>query len=254
MERMLPSIVTLLALSLCTSARPLFVRSENLAADDEEEGGPDGHLNSPWVVAVAVASVGVLATVAAIIIFIKWRQRRKARQTYARTVDELAGSGLPGQPYAWKGPYASRSSYNRSPSPVSLYITVRFGAACSSHVILARCSPSLREIEMGVPATVNLMDLCLVFLARRSRVSGEIMQSPAHGRESAAVLSPRRPRPDIGSHPLSPLQARSTANPLRRCLIASAKDVCPAILGRAHRSPRALDMTAQQAPTPITML
>lgn len=116
--------------------------SQDPTFNGDEEDGPDGHLNEPWVVAVAVSVstssyctslvlsltflpiAVVVCCVAAIILVIKWRQRRqnhnRGRQNYSRTADELAAAGVQGPPYqqAWKGPYASRSSYTRSPSPV----------------------------------------------------------------------------------------------------------------------------------------
>ncbi|KAI0707710.1 hypothetical protein C8Q76DRAFT_129175 [Earliella scabrosa] len=123
----------LLALSLSASASPLSrrvavsacvltpcavhsVSKSVVRSEFEEESGPDGHLNSPWVVGVAVASALVITGVAVIIFVIKWRQRRRAQENYSQTADELAAS-VREQPYAWKGPYVSRTSFNRSPSP-----------------------------------------------------------------------------------------------------------------------------------------
>lgn len=61
----------------------------------------------------------IIAGVAAIVLVIKWRQRRRTRQSvYNRAADELT-AGVREQQYAWKGPYVSRTSFNRSPSPVS---------------------------------------------------------------------------------------------------------------------------------------
>ncbi|TFK90279.1 hypothetical protein K466DRAFT_597060 [Polyporus arcularius HHB13444] len=131
MEHLPSYLLSLLAFSLSANAIALRTRadpegeSQALASQGDEESGPDGHLNEPWVVAVAVALAVVVCCVAAIILIIKWRQRRRnqdrGRQNYSRTADELAAAGVQGPPYqqAWKGPYASRSSYTRSPSPPS---------------------------------------------------------------------------------------------------------------------------------------
>ncbi|RPD66551.1 hypothetical protein L226DRAFT_566970 [Lentinus tigrinus ALCF2SS1-7] len=131
MEHLSSYLLTGLALSLSANAITLRVRadpteeSQDPILDGDEENGPDGHLNEPWVVAVAVSVAVIVCLVAGIIIAIKLRQRRRnrnrGRQNYGRTADELAAAGVQGPPYqqAWKGPYASRSSYTRSPSPPS---------------------------------------------------------------------------------------------------------------------------------------
>ncbi|KAI0807837.1 hypothetical protein C8Q74DRAFT_93579 [Fomes fomentarius] len=120
----LSCFLTLLALLLSSpaTASPLSRRAGTSFSNDfdpeEEEDGPDGHLNAPWVVAVAVVSAIIIAGVAAIVLFLKWRQRRRARQSvYNRAPDERLTAGVREQQYAWKGPYVSRTSFNRSPSP-----------------------------------------------------------------------------------------------------------------------------------------
>lgn len=111
---------------------------------DGEESGAEGHLSHSWVIAVAVSlgefmdfvsespsppltsyTVVIILAVTVTMVIVKMRQRRKGsaasrrRRNYSRTSDELVAA--PEQPYehVWRGPYASRASYNRSPSPVS---------------------------------------------------------------------------------------------------------------------------------------
>ena len=104
---------------------------------DEAENGPDGHLTEPWVVGVAVAFCTslkisrwpffpsssalaiIIAGVAAIVIFLKLRQRRRRRQQQNDLTRSDPLNPRPSREQTWKGPYTSRASYTRSPSPVS---------------------------------------------------------------------------------------------------------------------------------------
>ena len=62
----------------------------------------------------------IIAGVAGIVIFLKVRQRRRRRrQEQTGTAHLIQASREPRPEQAWKGPYTSRASYTRSPSPVS---------------------------------------------------------------------------------------------------------------------------------------
>ncbi|PIL24359.1 hypothetical protein GSI_14112 [Ganoderma sinense ZZ0214-1] len=118
------ALFLLLALSSSVTAFPL-PRVVNLARMEDEESGTEGHLSHSWVVAVAVSLVVILLALTVTVLVVKLRQRRKRsaasrrRRNYSRTSDELVAA--PEQPYehVWRGPYASRASYTRSPSPPS---------------------------------------------------------------------------------------------------------------------------------------
>ena len=86
---------------------------------------------SPAVLQLTSDEVVVLLAVVGAVIFVKLRQRRKrngrSRKAYARASAQLGMT--PEQPYdrVWRGPYASRASYTRSPSPVSRALCLHDG-------------------------------------------------------------------------------------------------------------------------------
>ena len=120
-----------------------LLESERLRRNGEENGAAEGHLSHSWVVAVAVSlgeskvsisyspplltlhPVMIILALTVTVVIVTMRQRRKRsrssrrRRDYSRTSDEPVAAL--GQPYkhVWRGPYTSRASYNRSPSPVS---------------------------------------------------------------------------------------------------------------------------------------
>lgn len=119
------ALLLVLALSLSVTAFPLGPAISLVRMEDGEESGAEGHLSHSWVIAVAVSLVVIILAVTVTMVIVKMRQRRKRsaasrrRRNCSRTSDELVAA--PEQPYehVWRGPYASRASYNRSPSPPS---------------------------------------------------------------------------------------------------------------------------------------
>ncbi|KAI1788397.1 hypothetical protein LXA43DRAFT_1097365 [Ganoderma leucocontextum] len=118
------ALFLIFASSLSVTAFPLETAMGLVRIEERQESGAEGHLSHTWVVAVAVSLVVIIIAVTVTVLIVKLRQRRKRspsrrRRNYARTSDELVAA--PEQPHhhIWRGPYASRASYNRSPSPPS---------------------------------------------------------------------------------------------------------------------------------------
>ncbi|KAM5538122.1 hypothetical protein V8D89_008319 [Ganoderma adspersum] len=119
------TLFLVLALSTSVTSLPLGLVVNLARMEDGQDNGAEGHLSHSWVVAVAVSLVVIILALTVTVLIVKLRQRRKRspasrrRRNYSRTSDELVAA--PEQPYehVWRGPYASRASYTRSPSPPS---------------------------------------------------------------------------------------------------------------------------------------
>ncbi|TBU35562.1 hypothetical protein BD311DRAFT_744208 [Dichomitus squalens] len=125
---------TILALSLHTTAIPLGTRAdpnESTSPENSVSAEPSssvqeesvGHLNDSWVVAVTVSLVVVVLALVGAVLFVKLRQRRKrsrrGRRNYVRASSQLVMAPERSYDHVWRGPYASRASNTRSPSPPS---------------------------------------------------------------------------------------------------------------------------------------
>lgn len=104
-------------------------------------------ISPPRLPSLTSYAVVIILALTVTVLIVKLRQRRKRRvntsrrrRNYSRTSDELVAAREQ-QPYehVWRGPYASRASYTRSPSPVSKHdVIYTFEFVC----VLTRWPPT----------------------------------------------------------------------------------------------------------------
>ena len=156
----------------------------------------------PSLTPVFVVVIILALTVTVLIVKLRQRRKRSApsrrRRNYSRTSDELVAA--PEQPYehVWRGPYASRASYTRSPSPVSKLDVTETPPNCVFPHTLAAVSPprhiSLRRIsglnpngDMTYPDSLYVY---AVFFARAGRGLCEYHSSRYSGGVCRLIIPP----------------------------------------------------------------